>query len=293
SVDLRVVNKKALESLIEAGALDEFGIDRATLLANIERAMEFGQKQNRSVTLGQEGFFNDEKFAPSEELVYPELLKAEAWSDAELLQREVALLGFYHSRHPLDAYKRDWNAFATLKLGNTSFEPKRLYRVIGILSEIKQHFDKKGNTMLFGVIEDFEGKADFTVFASVYERFEKHLQKDAIVMLVAEAERKDNQTKLLVQEVIPIRKVRHKFTQRIVLSLDLDDAESLSKAKAIKEICDMHRGAVPIDFELSYFEQACAERLRLFARKATIEPDNEVLEKLELTLGVDAVRLLS
>lgn len=293
SVDLRVVNKKALESLVEAGALDEFGIDRATLLANLERAVEFGQRQNRSVTLGQEGFFNDEKFAPLQQLVYPELLNAEAWSDAEILQREVALLGFYHSRHPLDAYKRDWDAFATLKLGNKSFEPKRLYRVIGILSEIKQHFDKKGNTMLFGVIEDFEGKADFTVFASIYERFEKDLQKDAIVMLIAEAERKDNQTKLLVQEVIPIRKVRHKFIQRIVLSLDANDAESLSKAKAIKEICDMHRGTVPIDFELSYLEHGRIEHLRLFARKATIEPDNDVLEKLELALGVDAVRLLS
>ncbi len=293
SVDLRVVNKKALESLIEAGTMDEFGIDRASLLANVERALEFGQKQNRRVTLGQEGFFNDEKFLPSEELAYPELLKAEPWSLSETLQREVALVGFYLSSHPLDAYRRDWQAFATLKLGNKSFEPQRLYRVIGLLIDVKPHLDKKGNTMLFGTIEDFEGKADFTVFASVYERFEKELQKDAIVMLIAEADRKDHQTKLLVQEVIPIRKVRDKFIQRVVLRLDLHDSEALSKAKAVRDICNMHRGTVPIDFELSYVEHGRSELLRLFARKATIDPDDETLEKLEHALGVDAVRLLS
>jgi len=293
SVDLRVVSKKALESLIEAGTMDEFGVDRASLLANVERALEFGQKQNRHVTLGQEGFFSDEKFMPSEELAYPELLKAEPWSLSETLQREVALVGFYLSSHPLDAYRRDWLAFATLKLGNKSFEPQRLYRVIGLLTDVKLHLDKKGNAMLFGTVEDFEGKADFTVFASVYERFEKELQKDAIVMLIAEADRKDHQTKLLVQEVIPIRKVRDKFIQRVVLRLDLHDSEALSKAKAVKDICSMHRGAVPIDFELSYMEQGRSEHLRLFARKATIDPDDETLEKLESALGVDAVRLSS
>jgi len=293
SVDLRVVSKKALESLIEAGTMDEFGVDRASLLANVERALEFGQKQNRHVTLGQEGFFSDEKFMPSEELAYPELLKAEPWSLSETLQREVALVGFYLSSHPLDAYRRDWLAFATLKLGNKSFEPQRLYRVIGLLTDVKLHLDKKGNAMLFGTVEDFEGKADFTVFASVYERFEKELQKDAIVMLIAEADRKDHQTKLLVQEVIPIRKVRDKFIQRVVLRLDLHDSEALSKAKAVKDICSMHRGAVPIEFELSYMEQGRSEHLRLFARKATIDPDDETLEKLESALGVDAVRLSS
>jgi DNA polymerase-3 subunit alpha len=293
SVDLRVVSKKALESLIEAGTMDEFGVDRASLLANVERALEFGQKQNRHVTLGQEGFFSDEKFMPSEELAYPELLKAEPWSLSETLQREVALVGFYLSSHPLDAYRRDWLAFATLKLGNKSFEPQRLYRVIGLLTDVKLHLDKKGNAMLFGTVEDFEGKADFTVFASVYERFEKELQKDAIVMLIAEADRKDHQTKLLVQEVIPIRKVRDKFIQRVVLRLDLHDSEALSKAKAVKDICSVHRGAVPIEFELSYMEQGRSEHLRLFARKATIDPDDETLEKLESALGVDAVRLSS
>ncbi|MCS7210290.1 MAG: DNA polymerase III subunit alpha [Chloroherpetonaceae bacterium] len=293
SVDLRVVNRKAIECLIEAGAMDEFGVGRATLLQNLERAIEFGQKQNRRTTLGQEGFFNDEQFLGSEEAAYPELVKAEEWSDSERLRREVALIGFYVSTHPLDAYRRDWEAFATLKLGSKTFEPKRLYRIIGVLTELKKHLDKKGNPMLFGTIEDFEGKADLTAFASVYERFEKDFQKDAVVMLIAEAERKDNQTKLLVQEVIPIRKVRDKFLQRVVLRLDADDAESLAKAQAVKEICDMHRGSVPIDFEVCYSENGKAARMRLFARRATVDPDNEVLEKLEHALGAGAVWLSS
>ncbi len=291
SVDLRVVNKKALECLIEAGAMDEFGVHRAMLIANIEKAIEFGQKQNKSATLGQEGFFNDEKFIGDENAAYPDLIKADAWTDAEKLQREKTLVGFYLSNHPLDPFRRDWEAFATLKLGDRNCEGKRLQRVIGVITETKKHPDKKGNTMLFGIIEDFEGKADFTVFASVYERFEKDLQKDAILMLVAEAELKDGQLKLLVQEAIPIRKVRDKYASKIVLRLDAADGESLQKAKTLKQICDECKGETPLDFEVWIEADGKPQRLKLFARNITIDSGNDVLDKLASVVGEDAVKL--
>ncbi|NTV46738.1 MAG: DNA polymerase III subunit alpha, partial [Chlorobiales bacterium] len=112
SVDLRVVNKKALECLAEAGALDELEENRAMMIANLPKAIEYGQKRNKSATLGQEGFFSHEEFFTEESDAYPEMIKVEPWKDAEKLQREKTLVGFYLSNHPLETYRRDYEAFS-------------------------------------------------------------------------------------------------------------------------------------------------------------------------------------
>lgn len=292
SVDLRLVNKKALESLIEAGAMDGFGVHRAMLMASIEKAVDFGQRTSKSATTGQEGFFGDESVMG--DAAYPDLAKAEAWTDAEKLRREKALTGFYLSQHPLDAYRRDYDAFTTLRLTAKQLEPKRLYRVMGILVEVKKHLDRKGNTMLFGVIEDFEGKADFTVFASLYEKFERDLQKDMVVMLVAEGESREGHLKLLVQEVIPVRKVRERHIRRVVVRLEANGKQDLEKAQAVKKICEKNRGDVALNLEVSLADETSASGVRtfnLFARNLTIDAENEALDELASVVGQDAVKI--
>ncbi len=291
SVDLRIVNKRVLESLVEAGALDELNPDRATLYANIEKGIEFGRKVNKSATMGQEGFFSDEKFSGDDSTTYPDLTKADAWSDSEKLQREKNLVGFYLSQHPLEKYRRDWEAFATLKLGNKTYEPKRLYKLIGVIVETKFIFTKKGDKMMFGVLEDFEGKCDFTVFPKALETFEKDLQKDSAVMLIAEADTREGKLSLLVNEVIPIRKVREKFIQRVILKIDSTDSDALNKLVAIKDICEKNKGGTPIDFEVLLDDKGKRRELRLFARRMTIESENDVLDALSNAVGSDAVRI--
>ncbi len=291
SVDLRIVNKRTLESLVEAGAFDELNPDRATLYANIERGIEFGRKVNKSTTTGQEEFFADEMFSESKDAIYPDLIKADAWSESEKLQREKNLVGFYLSQHPLEKYRRDWEAFATLKLGNKTCEPQRLYRLIGMIVETKFAFTKKGDKMMFGVLEDFEGKCEFTVFPKTLELFEKELQKDQVVMLIAEADMREGKFNLIVSEVVPIRKVREKFTRKVVLKIDAMDSDILNKLAAVKEICEKNRGGTPIDFEVRLESEGKRCELRLFARRMTIESENEVLDALARVIGHEAVHI--
>jgi DNA polymerase-3 subunit alpha len=291
SVDLRVVNKRVLESLIEAGAFDELNPNRALLYANVEKGIEFGRKVNKSATTGQEGFFTDEKFSGAENANYPEMTKVEAWTDSEKLQREKNLIGFYLSQHPLEKYRRDWEAFATLKLGKKTYENKRLYKLIGMIVETKFTFTKKGDKMMFGVLEDFEGKCDFSVFPKTFELFEKELQKDNAVMLIAEADTRDGKLSLLVNEVIPIRKVRERLIQKIVLKIDGADSDVLNKLAAVKEICEKNKGGTPIDFEVMLDSEGKRRELRLFARRLTIESENEVLDALSRAIGPESVRI--
>ncbi|MEK9136939.1 MAG: DNA polymerase III subunit alpha, partial [Bacteroidota bacterium] len=95
-VDLRLVNKKCLESLAQAGAFDGFGNHRAQLFENIERAITFGSIYQSQSLSGQSGLFDDYS-RQSQTICYPSLTEASAWTESEKLAREKTMLGFYVS----------------------------------------------------------------------------------------------------------------------------------------------------------------------------------------------------
>ncbi|MBM3421753.1 MAG: DNA polymerase III subunit alpha [Chlorobi bacterium] len=291
SVDLRVMNRKALECLILAGALDELDSNRARLLANVDKAIRFGQMQNRSVTLGQCGFFTSESGEGTDDVHYPDLDPADPMPESEKLLQEKKLVGFYLSRHPLSPYRRDWEAFATLHLNAKEVTPSRQYKVIGVIVSVKPHQDRKGKSMLFGALEDFTGKADFTVFASVYEQYGYLLKPEEVVMLVAEAEVGGGMLKLLVKEVIPVKKVRSSLVRKIILKVDADEEGQLERLDELKKVFDAHRGAVPVDFEVMVQSDGNIEMMKLFARGTPLDAAEATIEKLEDILGPDNVRI--
>ncbi|NTU97867.1 MAG: DNA polymerase III subunit alpha, partial [Chlorobiaceae bacterium] len=291
SIDLRLMNRKALECLILSGALDELDPHRAKLLTNIDKAIKFGQMRNRSVTLGQCGFFTAEEGVPLEEEHFPEMDQADAMPESEKLLHEKKLVGFYLSRHPLSPFRRDWLAFATLHLNEKEVVPAKQYKVIGIIVSIKPYQDRKGKQMLFGSIEDFTGKADFTVFASVYEHFGHLMKPEEVVMLVAEAEVSGGMLKLLVREVIPVRKVRSAMVRKVILKVDADELSQIEKLSKVKKLCEQSKGGTPVDFEVKVQSGENIETMTLFARSTPIDAEEGVIEKLEEILGPDNVRI--
>ena len=291
SVDLRVMNRKALECLILAGAFDELDQHRARLLANVDKAFKFGQMQNRSVTLGQCGFFTAEEGALLEEEHYPDMDQAEMMAEAEKLLHEKKLVGFYLSHHPLSPYRRDWQAFATLQLHAKEVVAAKQYKVIGLVVSVKPYQDRKGKQMLFGSIEDFTGKADFTVFASLYEQYGHLIKPEEVLMLVAEGEVSGGMLKLLVREVIPIKKVRHALVKKIILKVDADDQSQMERLVKVKKIFDANKGGTPVEFEVKAQSGENIETITLFARSTPIDPAESTIEKLEELLGPDNVRI--
>jgi len=289
SVDQRVMNRKALECLILAGAFDEIDSHRARLIANIDKAIKFGQIENRSAALGQCGFFTAEEGAVQEDGHYPDMENALQMPEQEKLQHEKRLVGFYLSRHPLSPWRRDWQAFASLHLNERDVVAQRQYRIIGLVVSTKPYQDRKGKQMLFGSIEDFTGKADFTVFASVFEQSGHLLKPEAVVMLVAEAESTGGTLKLLVREVLPVSSVRKSMTKKIILKVDADEGGQLERLDRLKAVFDEHRGDTPVDFEVKVQSGESVETLKLFARSSPVDCDEEVLSKVEEILGPDNV----
>jgi len=289
SVDQRVMNRKALECLVLAGAFDEIDPHRARLIANMDKAIKFGQIENRSASLGQCGFFTAEEGAVQEDAHYPDMENTDQMPEQDKLQHEKRLswvLSQPPSAFALAARLAGICFASSERAGSGAATAVPHYRVDCFHQALS---GPKGKQMLFGCIEDFYGKGRFTVFASVFEQYGHLLKPDAVVMLVAEAESTGGTLKLLVREVVPVASVRKSMTKKIVLKIDADDGGQLERLGQLKRVFDEHRGDTPVDFEVTVQSGESVETLKLFARSSPVDPDEEVLAMVEEILGPDNV----
>lgn len=182
-VDLTKVNKKTLESLIKAGAFDEFG-NRATLLSSVAQiTSSINKKANKSEKLQASLFADLPEISTSGSF---ELIEIEDFTKSEKLMFERELLGFFLTDHPLNQKLNSLFTFATHKITDLQeVENGRKVKVGGLVASIKKIFTKRSNEeMAFVTIEDHLGASiECVVFPKIYERTKSHLQKDAIVVI--------------------------------------------------------------------------------------------------------------
>ncbi len=184
-VDLRLVNKKCLESLVQAGAFDAIGGHRAQYFESIESATAFGLRRREQELSGQAGLFDTSGGTEEQVVIYPALPELRHWTEFEKLQHEKNVLGFYVSGHPLLKYEHEVKELSTVPLGDPSaLKPGSMVRACGIVTSVKRKIDKRNNTMAFVGIEDFTGTAECIVFSDAFQKYQNDLVQDAIVMVV-------------------------------------------------------------------------------------------------------------
>jgi DNA polymerase-3 subunit alpha len=160
-----VLGKKVVELLIQTGAFDCFAVDRATLLGNLEAAVEYAQNKKDGKLYGQSSLFEDTK-----EQEYPdfEFQPFPPMDQIEKLNIEKQLIGFYISGHPLDDYREAWKKYVRLDLSDPEKAGAGEYTLIGILKTLKPHTNKNGGTMAFASLQDFRGEIDIVFFEKVW-----------------------------------------------------------------------------------------------------------------------------
>jgi DNA polymerase-3 subunit alpha len=172
-----IVSRKVIELLIKTGAFDKFGINRATLLTNMEAAIEFAQNKKDETKFGQVSLFGDteEIFPDFEFTQMPELDRTEQ------LGIEKELIGFYFSGHPLDDFRELWNRYVKLDTSNLEGTAPGNYTLIGILKSLKSITDKTGKIMAFGTLEDYRGEVELAFFGEVWADCRDKLKQEDIV----------------------------------------------------------------------------------------------------------------
>ena len=195
-INSKDLNKKSLESLIKAGAFDEFD-ERNKLLHNLERLLEWSRESQKSRMNGQKGLFDGDSFSNNN----IKLEQAVPATNFEKLSWEKELLGLYVTSHPLEDF-REILEKKTLSLANIGNGLKNTsVRVGGIISGIKKIITKNGRPMLFVKLEDLTDKAEIVVFPGIIERNPTVFQENKIVFITGRIDNRDNVPKVIANEV--------------------------------------------------------------------------------------------
>jgi DNA polymerase III subunit alpha len=247
-VDLRVMNKRVIESLIKAGALDSMG-KRGPLYAAVDKAMERAQKAQKDAAQGQAGLFGLFNDSPAHSHSADDLPRVPDWEEGERLTNEKEVLGFFVSGHPLDKYadkiKNLSGVISTAEAlerkpperrwGKES-DPADEIQVAGMMQRLRvQKTKREGKLYAQATLEDATGKIDLIAFPRDYERLTEQMKIEAPVLVRGTLSgEEDSAPKISVSQIVPLESVQVKLPTgvRIRISLDRATEELLASLKS-------------------------------------------------------------
>ncbi|UCH83134.1 MAG: DNA polymerase III subunit alpha [Candidatus Latescibacterota bacterium] len=286
-VSSRMVNRRVVESLIQAGAFDHLPGHRAQKLHNLERTLEMASKSSRDAERGQFALFADDK-----SLINDDLEDCEEWSGPERLRREKESLGLFLSGHPLDKFKdvlRMMSSTTTSKLKSSS-NGKHVV-LGGLVSNVKTTIDKKQNPMAFVTFEDPDGQAEAVLFSDVLEKHKQFVSTDRVLLVEGKVScRNGGEGKLLVNSVMPIDENRPPESEEVHLTIDIDKVAE-NEIDRLKQLFETRQGQGEsrVFFHLvENGKQTCVVR----SRKLAVKLDYELLSDLSGSLGVGNIKLV-
>ena len=302
-VDLRLVNKRVLESLVKAGALDSLlqtepatdnalgnGADaraaRARLCAAIDPALEHGGRRQRDRDQGQTELFGEsDAGGPDGETM--RLPQAAPWTEAQQLAFEKESLGLYLSGHPIDRFSDDLERAGVRRI-EALVASEASVTVSGIISQCRRLRTRKGDPMAVVNLEDRGGTLETVVFPEAYGKFGAWLDTDKLVVVRGKFERDDESARLIAAEVRPIEAVLGEIGRPIAIQLAAPPADRAT-LEALADVLSRHqgKGRVALDLELRGRVPPIRVRAQLVATR--VRPSERLIEEIETLCGKGAV----
>jgi DNA polymerase-3 subunit alpha len=288
-VDLRLVNKKAIEGLIYAGTFDGIEKNRRKLFLNLERATLYAQRfKETPESRGQEGLFLNE---PSVNGVTELMLENfEEFPDVEKFNLEKASVGFYLTGHPLEKYRDDISSFINLSFGedvsDINFDKLGSVNMCGVICDYQKKTSKKGNLFAVFKLVDFYGTGECIAFSSLIEAKEKYFGNDKLVFVRGRAEENGGKIKLILEDINPIESFREKYATNLTINLFKDKTKE-GELYQIKELVEEHPGDCNLFFNI--IENGSNKVLR--SREYKINASKELISNLKNIVGKDNLKV--
>jgi DNA polymerase-3 subunit alpha len=286
-INLGAVNRRVIESLVKAGALDATGANRAQLTEALDRAIDSAMRSSRDREMGQHGLFG---MVEEEKSEYP-LAKLPDWTMEQKLAGEKEVLGIYVSGHPLDRFKdkvTDLATHFTDKLED--LEKGTPVALCAMLTSITRKTNRDGKYWAALKLEDGRGTVDAMVFANRYEELLGVLKDDAAVFVRASVlPEEGGPPKLSIQEMVKLEEARVDLPSLISIRIWLKDETSTEKANALSDLFGRKSGATEVRLRL--------EKPRDFSVvmdvASKVRPDKEFRAELEKICGPESMEILA
>jgi DNA polymerase-3 subunit alpha len=284
-VDPQHLNKRALESLVKCGALDSMDASRMGMLAILDSALGLGQRHAADRLAGQASIF-DGLGAEEEarERHHPPIPVSE-FDERELLRLEKETLGLYVSEHPLERVRGELRRKTDCALSD--LERRRDGEVVtvgGIVSALKQVTTKRGEPMVFALLDDPSGSAEIVVFNSTYAAARDHLVEDKVLVVKGRVDHKQaGETKLVAMEVNPFELVAAR--REVRLRIDAREA----RAGLVRELAALVRDYPGEALVFVSLETSLGEKTLALGPEYRVKPDSDFLAEVRTLLGETAL----
>ena len=198
-VDMRLINKRVIESLIKCGAFDSLGAKRSQLLAVLERAIDMAAVRQRDKVSGQIGLFCEETLNDADEISLPDIPEI---PKEQMLVLEKEITGFYVTGHPLDAYREKMNSFTPLiELVTGEYGDGKNIKVAGLIISAKRITTRNGGMMCFIALEDFTEQIEVVIFPKTFDKFNKILLPDTPVRVSGRLSMSEDKAKVIADDI--------------------------------------------------------------------------------------------
>jgi DNA polymerase-3 subunit alpha len=292
-IDMSIVNKRALEHLIKAGAFDQLG-KRDVLLANLEQAIKWGAGARASAAQGQMGLFGAEEIKP------PALEPTQPLSELQILKMEKDALGLYISSHPMQSYPGLAEAASCTVEGveawykehiNDNFGGRIKVALSGLMQNVVKKPTKSGKMMARFVIADETGAREVVAFSRTYDEISPLLANDVPVVIICEPKQNGETFDLMAERLIRWDN-RGQLPEVAVLEFELESVNSLHLSD-LRSYLDEYTGIVPVQLRIH-----TPQGLALYETKG-IKLNKERLQDLQTTcpwlkasVSIDTPKLL-
>ncbi len=288
NVDLRKVNKKVMESLIKAGAMDSFGKSRSWLMRNLERAMEYGEKMRKLKLSGQKSLFGE-----SSETVVVEPVATEdsgpEWTEEQKLQYEKEILGFYLTGHPLEKYSMYLEMFsnATTATLHEKRDGEKVKMVV-LLSKVEVRKVKGSSNREFAriVMEDMYGSVNGLVWPDTYSQYTPLLTDNRIVYIEGVLDKQESEVTIIVQSVLPVENLMNSKIKELNITLREDEVTE-DGIDYLGSLIGNYRGNVKVNFHLLFREKGRV--IIEVPDKYWVKPEMEFLKRVKERFGEDSI----
>ena len=235
-VNQRTVNKKSLESLILAGAMDSFKeLHRAQYfympptdpVSGLERLVRFGNQVQASTSMASNSLFGEEVMP---DIKPPTIPECEPWGLPELLDREKEVVGIYLSAHPMDGYKFEVDHYGFSPISEIEKMKGRTIRIAGYVTDAAHMTTKKGSKFGKMVLNDYTGNQEIVFWEANYVQYSNYIdngQKLIITGVYQEHRFRPGVMEFQIQGISLLDQVRKTMTKRLHIHMPLDKVDEL------------------------------------------------------------------
>ncbi|MBN1527342.1 MAG: DNA polymerase III subunit alpha [Candidatus Omnitrophica bacterium] len=291
-VDSRLVNRKVIESLIKCGAMDSLGLYRSQLSAMVDRALDVASGVQKDRANGQMSFF--ETFEAQEQATkgQQDVPNIQEWTENQLLAYEKELLGFYVTKHPLAQFDKMLKAYSTVTTATlrTRADGDEV-RIGGILSKVKLTVTKRtGEKMAITTLEDLEGTVDVLIFPSTFAKAAALVKPEAIVFVSGRLNLREEEPKIVANELVSIDAVRSKYTKAVAIELVMAGLEK-HVLDNLKKVLSRYPGKVPV--ALHFVKPDGTRTVVSIGKSFCVEPHEGLVRDVEKLFGQNVVNFRS